>query len=79
MQTQSQSLRRYQGMYVGLGRIFLPAYSGRDSSYLELDCSRAGQIWTRVGAGQPFIDFDPAPDTWDASIVRPVSLFEVDD
>ena len=67
----------YQGMYVGLRWIFLPEYSRRHSSYVELDCSRDGRIWTRVGAGQPFMAFNPRHDTWDASIMRPVSMLEV--
>ncbi len=69
----------YQGMYIGMRWIFLPEYSKRHSSYVELDCSRDGRIWTRVGAGQPFMDFNPRHDTWDASIMRPVSMLEVDD
>ncbi len=67
----------YQGMYVGTRWIFLPKYSGRHSSYVELDCSRDGLVWTRVGAGQPFMGFNPKHDTWDASIVRPISMLEV--
>jgi len=69
----------YQGMYIGTRWIFLPKYSRRHSSYVELDCSRDGYVWTRVGAGQPFMAFNPKHDTWDASIVRPISLLEVDD
>ena len=69
----------YQGMYIGMRWIFLPEYSKRHSSYVELDCSRDGRIWTRVGAGQPFMAFNPQHDTWDASAVRPVSMLEVGD
>ena len=69
----------YQGMYVGLRWIFLPDYSQRHSSYVELDCSRDARFWTRVGAGQPFMEFNPQHDTWDASAIRPVSMLEVGD
>jgi len=69
----------YQGMYIGMRWIFLPSYSRRHSSYVELDCSRDGRIWTRVAAGQPFMAFNPKHDTWDASIMRPVSMLEVGD
>jgi len=69
----------YQGMYIGMRWIFLPSYSRRHSSYVELDCSRDGRIWTRVGAGQPFMAFNSKYDTWDASIMRPVSMLEVGD
>ncbi len=69
----------YQGMYIGMRWIFLPSYSRRHASYVELDCSRDGRIWTRVGAGQPFMAFNPKHDTWDASIMRPVSMLEVGD
>ena len=69
----------YQGMYVGMRWIFLPGHSRRHSSYVELDCSRDGRIWTRVGAGQPFMALNPNHDTWDASIMRPVSMLEVGD
>ena len=67
----------YQGMYVGMRWIFQPECSKRHSSYVELDCSRDGRVWTRVGAGQPFMALNPAHDTWDASIMRPVSMIEV--
>ncbi len=69
----------YQGMYVGMRWIFQPEYSRRHSSYVELDCSRDGLIWTRVGAGQPFMALNPDHDTWDATIMRPVSMLEVGD
>ena len=69
----------YQGMYIGTRWIFLPKYSKRHSSYVELDCSRDGLTWTRVGAGQPFMAFNPRHDTWDATCIRPISLLEVDD
>jgi len=69
----------YQGMYLGLRWVFVPARSRRHATYVELDCSRDGRIWTRVGAGQPFMRFNDRHDTWDASIMRPVSLLEVGD
>ena len=69
----------YQGMYIGMRWIFLPSYSQRHSSYVELDCSRDSRIWTRVGAGQPFMEFNPRHDSWDASIMRPVSMLNVGD
>jgi hypothetical protein len=69
----------YQGMYIGMRWIFLPEYSGRHSSHVELDCSRDGRIWTRVGSGQPFMGYNPRHDTWDATIMRPVSMLEVGD
>jgi len=67
----------YQGVYVGLRWIFVPARSRRHATYVELDCSRDGRTWTRVGAGQPFMGFNDKHDTWDASIMRPVSMLEV--
>ena len=69
----------YQGMYLGFRWIFLPDYSRRHSSYVELDCSRDGHVWTRVGAGQPFMAFNPNHDTWDATIMRPQAVLEVGD
>ena len=66
-----------QGMYLGLRWVFVPARSRRHATYVELDCSRDGRAWTRVGAGQPFMGFNDRHDTWDASIMRPVSVLEV--
>ena len=69
----------YQGQYLGLRWVFVPARSKRHATYVELDCSRDGTTWTRVGAGQPFLGFNDNHDTWDASIMRPVSVLEVGD
>ncbi|MCH2375598.1 MAG: hypothetical protein MK538_15550 [Planctomycetes bacterium] len=69
----------YQGMYVGMRWIFLPEYSVRHSTYVELDCSRDGRVWTRVATGQAFMGFNPKHDTWDGTIMRPVSMLEVGD
>lgn len=69
----------YQGMYIGMRWLFLPEYSRRHASYVELDCSRDRRIWTRVGAGQPFMALNPGHDRWDATIMRPVSTLEVGD
>lgn len=69
----------YQGMYLGLRWVFVPARSRRHSTYVELDCSRDGRTWTRVGSGQPFMGFNDRHDTWDASIMRPISVFEMGD
>ena len=66
-------------MYVGLRWLFLSDYSRLHSWYVELDCSRDGRVWTRVGTGQPFMAFNPKHDTWDASIMRPDSMLEVGD
>ena len=69
----------YQGMYLGMRWIFVPDYSIRHSSYVELDCSRDGRVWSRVGAGQPFMSFNPNHDRWDATIMRPNVVLEVED
>lgn len=69
----------YQGRYLGLRWVFVPVRSKRHATYVELDCSRDGTTWTRVGAGQPFMGFNDRHDTWDASIMRPVSVLEVGD
>ena len=70
----------WQGMYIGLRWVYVPAFD-RDthSMHVELDCSRDGDIWTRVGAGQPFMALNPQRDTWDASRLKPVALLEVGD
>ena len=67
----------YQGIYLGLRWVFVPAHSRRHATYVELDCSRDGRAWTRVGAGQPFMAFNERHDRWDASIMRPISVLEV--
>ena len=67
----------YQGIYLGLRWLFVPARSRRHATLVELDCSHDGRIWTRVGAGQPFMAFNDRHDTWDASIMRPISVLEV--
>ena len=69
----------YQGMYVGMRWIYVVGRSKHHSSNVELDCSRDGRIWTRVGAGQPFMDFNSERNTWDAGKMRPVAMLEVDD
>ncbi len=67
----------YQGLYLGLRWVFVPERSHRHATYVELDCSRDGKAWTRVGAGQPFMAFNDRHDTWDASIMRPISALKV--
>ena len=67
----------YQGLYLGLRWVFVPARSQRHATYVELDCSRDGRVWTRVGSGQPFMAFNDRHDRWDASIMRPISVLEV--
>ena len=70
----------YQGMYVGTRWIYVPAFNPeRHSMYVELDESRDGHVWTRVGSGQPFMDFNRRSDTWDASRIKPTALLEVGD
>jgi len=69
----------YQGMYVGMRWVYVRGRSEAHSSNVELDCSRDGRVWTRVGAGQPFMDFNPNHDTWDGSKMRPVAMLEVGD
>ena len=70
----------YQGMYIGLRWIyqpqFLPAPHCMD---VELDCSRDGKIWTRVGPGQPFMPLNPELDTWDALQLKVAPPLVVDD
>jgi hypothetical protein len=67
----------YQGMYLGMRWVYVMGRSKHHSSNVELDCSRDGRTWTRVGAGQPFMDFNPKRDTWDAGKMRPVAMLEV--
>ena len=69
----------YQGMYVGMRWVYVPKRGRHHSSYVELDCSRDGRIWTRVGEGQPFMAFNPKRDTWDGGKMRPVAMLEVGD
>ena len=69
----------YQGMYVGMRWIHVVERSKHHSTYVELDCSRDGRVWTRVGTDQPFMAFNPNRDTWDAGKMRPVSMLEVGD
>ena len=69
----------YQGMYIGMRYVYVVERTEHHSNNIELDCSRDAQVWTRVAAGQPFMDFNPKHDTWDASKVRPFSVLEVDD
>ena len=69
----------YQGMYIGMRWIYVPERSKHHSNNVELDGSRDGSIWTRVGAGQPFMAFNPNHDTWDAGKMRPVAMLEVGD
>ena len=69
----------YQGMYIGMRWVYVKGRSRAHSSYVELDCSRDGQIWTRVGAKQPFMAFNPKKDTWDAGKMRPIAMFEEGD
>ena len=69
----------YQGLYIGMRWVYVLGRSKHHSSNVELDCSRDGRTWTRVCTGQPFMDFNPKHDTWDASKMRPVAMLEVDD
>ena len=70
----------YQGLYVGTRWIYVPDFNlNTHSMNVELDTSRDGHAWTRVGAGQPFMDFNHQRDTWDASRVKPTALLEVGD
>jgi len=70
----------YQGMYVGTRWIYRPEYDwDTHAMHVELDCSRDGQVWTRVGAGQPFMAVNPKRDTWDCSRMKPTALLEVGD
>ncbi len=68
----------YQGLYLGMRWVYTTGRSKHHSSNVELDCSRDGRIWTRVGAGQPFMDFNPNRDTWDAGKMRPIAMLEVE-
>jgi len=67
----------YQGMYVGMRWIYVRKRSKAHSTNVELDCSRDGRIWTRVGTDQPFMAFNPKRDTWDAGKMRPIAMLEV--
>ena len=70
----------YQGMYLGMRWIYQLEYD-HDSHSMDvgLDCSRDGYTWTRVGAGQKIMPFNPKRDTWDASRLKPVAPLEVGD
>ena len=70
----------YQGMYIGTRWIFRCQYdTDTHSMDVELDCSRDGTLWTRVGAGQPFMALNTKHDTWDGSRVKPTTLMVVGD
>jgi hypothetical protein len=69
----------YQGMYIGMRWVYVLDRGKHHSTNVELDCSRDGRVWTRVGPGQPFMDFNPNRDTWDAGKMRPVAMLEVED
>ncbi len=69
----------YQGIYIGMRYVYVVERTGDHSNNVELDCSRDAKVWTRVAAGQPFMDFNPKHDTWDASKVRPYSILEIGD
>ena len=79
LQVYGQREFAYQGAYIGMSWMYEPSHSTRHSSFVQLNCSRDGRIWTRVGAGQRFMDYNSNHDTWDATIMRPVSLLEVGD
>jgi len=57
--------------------VYVVQRSKHHSSYVELDCSRDGRVWTRVATDQPFMAFNPKRDTWDAGKMRPVAMLEV--
>jgi len=70
----------YQGIYIGTRWIYDPRYDPQTHSmHVELDTSRDGHRWTRVGAGQPFMAVNPKRDTWDCSRMKPTALLEVGD
>jgi hypothetical protein len=70
----------YQGMYIGTRWIFRCQYDRNTHSMdVELDCSRDGKLWTRVGAGQPFMALNTKRDTWDCSRIKPTTLMVVGD
>lgn len=72
----------YQGLYIGFREIFDKHYMNDPmvhSADVELDCSRDGKTWTRVGAGQPFMSMNPDRNTWDADEARPVKPLVVGD
>jgi len=70
----------YQGMYIGMRWIYQPEFDPDTHSMdVELDCSRDGRTWTRVGAGQKFLAFNRKRDTWDCSRMKTTSMVEVGD
>ena len=73
----------YEGMYLGFRWIYDRSYMDFDKTVhaigVELDCSRDGQRWTRVGAGQPFMALNPKRDTWDADEMKPIEPLVVGD
>ncbi len=70
----------YQGMYIGLRWVYRSQYAPPTHSMdVELDCSRDGNIWTRVGAGQRFMALNREHDTWDCNDIKPTSLMVVGD
>ncbi len=70
----------YQGMYIGTRWVYRPEYDwDTHAMHVELDCSRDGRIWTRVGPGKHFMAVNPKRDTWDGSRMKPTTLLEVGD
>ena len=68
----------YEGMYIGLRWLYrndLDVHQCNHAMDVELDCSRDGRIWTRVGAGQAFM---PYQDTWDGWSIKPTAMLTVD-
>lgn len=70
----------YQGIYIGLRWIYDPRYDPQTHSmHVELDTSRDGYVWTRVGAGVPYMSVNSQRNTWDSSRIKPTAALEVDE
>ncbi|MAG34917.1 MAG: hypothetical protein CL878_01495 [Dehalococcoidia bacterium] len=70
----------YEGMYIGVHWIYEPEHPVVNHCMpVELDCSRDGKYWTRVGAGQSFMALNPKRDTWDCDQMKITSMLRVGD
>ena len=88
IQIYGHSAMVYEGMYIGFRWRSPTDYFWQEVHAIELalDCSRDGSIWTRVGAGQLFMERSDterktwaAPHAWDADQMAARSAFVVDD
>ena len=70
----------YEGMYIGVRWIYEPEHPIVNHCMgVELDCSRDGKYWTRVGAGQPFMAMNLDGASWDGDQMKITSMLPVGD